>query len=165
MQRYAVVADNESKVRFALRTLLVQRARIDVVGEAECAEELLALVDAACPDLVLLPWRLQGMDTCELLPRLKEACPDLHVIVLSARPEVRQDALASGADAFVSKMDQPEKLLEALDLVQQAPAPEPAQDGGAVAEHRRLLVLAGVAAGLPQPGVPIAEMAASGSVE
>jgi DNA-binding NarL/FixJ family response regulator len=165
MQTYAVVADNESKVRFALRTLLVQRARIDVVGEADCAEELLALVEAACPDLVLLHWRLQGMAAFELLPRLKEMCPDLHVIVLSARPEARQDALASGADAFVSKMDQPDKLLEALGLVQQAPAPEPAQDGGVVAEDRCPPVPAGVAPRPPQPGVPIAVTGASSAVE
>jgi DNA-binding NarL/FixJ family response regulator len=155
MQKYAVVADNESKVRFALRALLVQRAQMDVVGEVECAEELLALVEEACPDLVLLHWRLQGMAACELIPRLKEICPGLHVIVLSARPEARQDALASGADGFVSKMDQPEKLLAALSLVQRATAPEPAQNGSVVAEDRRPSV----------PAVPIAEMAASGAVE
>jgi DNA-binding NarL/FixJ family response regulator len=149
MKKCAVVADNESKVRFALRTLLVQRAQMDIVGEATCAEELLALVEGACPDLVLLHWRLQGMVACELLPRLKEICPDLRVIVLSARSEAQQEALASGADGFVSKMDHPEKLLAALGSVQQAPAPEPAQDGGVVAEDRRPPALAGGAPSRP----------------
>ena len=152
MQRCAVVADNESKVRFALRTLLVQRAQMDIVGEATCAEELLALIEADCPDLVLLHWRLQGMPACELLPKLKEIRPGLHVIVLSARPEARQEALASGADGFVSKMDHPEKLLAALGLVQKAPGPDRAQDCGEGAQYRRPPVPAGVAPRPPQPG-------------
>jgi DNA-binding NarL/FixJ family response regulator len=120
---------------------------MDVVGEATCAEDLLALIEADCPDLVLLHWTLQGMPACELIPRLKETCPGLHVIVLSARPEARHAALAWGADGFVSKMDHPEKLLAALGSVQQAPAPEPAVDGGVVAEERHPTVVAGAAAG------------------
>jgi two-component system response regulator AlgR len=165
MHRCAVVADNESKVRFALRTLLVQRAQMDIVGEAACAEELLALIEADCPDLLLLHWRLQGMPACELLPRLKEICPDLHVIVLSARPEARQDALASGADGFVSKMDHPEKLLAALDRVLKAPAQVSAEGGSEGAEHRRPSVPAGIALRPPQQGMPIADMSVSGAVE
>ncbi len=153
MRSCAVVADNESKVRFALRTLLVQRAQIDVLGEATCAGELLALVERTRPDLVLLHWRLQGMAAGELLRRLKEICPELHVIVLSARPEARQAALASGADSFVSKMDQPEKLLAALSLAKRRPIPEPSQDGGDVAAGRYPPVTSGVAPIALLPGV------------
>ena len=77
------------------------------------------------------------MPASELLPRLKQTCPGLHVIVLSARSEAKQDALASGADAFVSKMDHPERLLAAMGSAKRTPAPEPAQNGGVVAEYRR----------------------------
>jgi DNA-binding NarL/FixJ family response regulator len=38
----------------------------------------------------------------------------IYVIALSSRPEVRDSALAAGADAFVSKIDSPERLLEAI---------------------------------------------------
>jgi DNA-binding NarL/FixJ family response regulator len=76
------------------------------------------------------------MASSELLARLKRICPDLYVIVLSARPEDRQDALACGADGFVSKMDQPDKLLAALDLVQKRPRPEPVQEAATLAEGR-----------------------------
>jgi DNA-binding NarL/FixJ family response regulator len=131
-----VVADNESKVRFALRTLLVQRAQMKVVGEAESADELLTVVEAARPDLVVLDWRLQGMAVNDLLPSLKAACPDLHVIVLSARREARPEALAAGADAFVNKMDQPEKLLAELRSVRSAYADKPTHPDGAMVEER-----------------------------
>jgi DNA-binding NarL/FixJ family response regulator len=109
-----LVADHQLKVRFALRTLLSRRLGLQVVGEAGTAEQLLAQVEMACPDLVLLHWRL-----CErapgLLPALRQACPELRVIVLSVRLEARSEALAAGADAFVCKMDPPDKLLAAID--------------------------------------------------
>jgi DNA-binding NarL/FixJ family response regulator len=40
--------------------------------------------------------------------------------VLSGRPEIRSEALAVGADAFVSKADPPDKLLRAIASVNQS---------------------------------------------
>ncbi len=111
-----VVADSQSKVRFALCTLLKRRPGLEVVGEAVTAEELLAQVEAIRPDLVLLHWRLQE-GGAELLRVLKEVCPGLRVVVLSAQPEMGSEALCAGADAFVCKMDPPEKLLAAIEGV------------------------------------------------
>jgi DNA-binding NarL/FixJ family response regulator len=45
---------------------------------------------------------------------LREAYPGLAVIVLSGHPEVEEAAVAAGADAFVSKADPPEVLLDAI---------------------------------------------------
>ncbi len=108
-----VVADHQSKVRFALRTLLSRQAGVTVVGEAATAEELLARVAATRPDMVLLHWRLQESSR-DLVPALRRLCPGLRVIVLSARSEASQEALGAGAEAFVCKMDPPDKLLAAI---------------------------------------------------
>lgn len=112
-----MVADHQSKVRFALRTLLARQPGLEVVGEADTVEELLAGVGATQPDLLLLHWRL-GDEMSEVLSTLKRICPGLHVIVLSVRQEACHDALAAGAEAFVCKMDPPDKLLAAIEGVQ-----------------------------------------------
>jgi DNA-binding NarL/FixJ family response regulator len=111
-----MVADRQAKVRFALRTLLRRQKGLEIVGEAETGEELLARVEAMCPDLVLLHWRLSGGGQ-GLVPALRRIRPGLRVIVLSARPEACGEAMLAGADAFVSKMDNPDKLLAAIDAV------------------------------------------------
>jgi DNA-binding NarL/FixJ family response regulator len=111
-----MVADDQSKVRFALRTLLVRQPGLEVVGEADTVEELLAGVGATQPDLLLLHWRL-GDEMSEVLSTLKRVCPGLHVIALSVRQEAYHDALAAGAEAFVCKMDPPDKLLAAIEGV------------------------------------------------
>ena len=109
-----LLADDQAKVRSALRLLLEQEPDVDIVAEAVEADDLLIQVKENCPDLVLLDWGLPGPPSKALLPALHALCPHLKVVVLSGRPEARQAALDAGADAFVSKIDPPERLLVAL---------------------------------------------------
>lgn len=109
-----LLADDQAKVRSALRLLLEQEPDLNVLGEAVDAQGLLDWVRAACPDVVLLDWELPGLKANSLLPILRQLCPHLKVIALSGRPEARGAALAAGADAFVSKGDLPERLLAAV---------------------------------------------------
>ena len=110
-----LLADDQTKVRSALRLLLEQEPGLSVVGEAAEAEDLLAQVGTECPDLVLLDWELPDQGGAATLAGLRAARPGLMVIALSGQPEARQAALAAGADAFVSKGDPPERLLAAVD--------------------------------------------------
>lgn len=112
-----LLADDQPKVRLGLRLLLEQEEWTSVVGEAAEAESLLAQVEATQPDLILLDWSLQGSGRPDLLPALRDCCPGLAVVVLSGQPDAEQEALDAGADAFVSKADPPELLLEAIRTV------------------------------------------------
>jgi two-component system NarL family response regulator len=109
-----LLADGESNVRYGLRVLLEERSEFEVVGEAADAEDLLAQIEASCPDLVLLSWELPGLAGADLLPALRSVCDDLYVIVLSGRPEARQAILDARANAFISKVESPEQLLAAI---------------------------------------------------
>jgi DNA-binding NarL/FixJ family response regulator len=108
-----LLADDQPKVRSALRLLLEHEPEIDVVGEAVDATGLLDWARVANPDLVLLDWELPGFEQA-LLGELRELCPTVNVIALSGQPEARQAALSAGADGFVSKGDPAEHLLAAI---------------------------------------------------
>jgi DNA-binding NarL/FixJ family response regulator len=110
---HILLADDQAEVRSALRLLLEQEPGIAVVGEAAEAAAVLAQAAASRPDLVFLDWELPGLQATELLHVLRSR-PRMIVIALSGRPEARQAALDAGVDAFVSKGDPPERLLEAL---------------------------------------------------
>jgi DNA-binding NarL/FixJ family response regulator len=109
-----LLADSQVKVRFALRVLLERQPGVEVIGEAASAEELLARAAALCPDLVLLDWTVAGAVAPRIVRALRRDCPDVEVIALSGRPEMRGAALAAGVDAFVSKGNPPEHLLAAI---------------------------------------------------
>ena len=126
-----VVADCQTRVRFALRTLLKRQNGLEVVGEAATAAELLDQVKLTQPDLVLLHWRLQ--ETAPgLMRRLQSLCPGLRVIALSARCETRSEALRAGAEAFIWKTEQPERLLAAIAAGGPAGEPESCAGPGVV---------------------------------
>lgn len=110
-----LLAEDQPQVRFALRVLLERRPGVQVAGEAATADELLAQTRRVCPDLILLAWGLPGQEPADLITAVRGHCPQAAVIALSGRPEARNAALASGADAFVSKADPPECLLAAVD--------------------------------------------------
>jgi DNA-binding NarL/FixJ family response regulator len=109
-----LLADNQPKVRFALRTLLDRLPDLEVIGEAWDAAELLSLASAVVPDLLLMAWSLPGEAPVDLLSALRRRHPRLPVIVLSGRPEARSVALRAGASAFVYQCDPPETLLAAI---------------------------------------------------
>lgn len=113
---HILLADDEVRVRSALQMLLKEEPGMKVVAEVAEAKALLAQIRATQPDLVLLDWGLPGLGAVGSLPALRLVCPHLAVIVTSGRPEAGREALAAGADAFVSKVDPPEHLLAALNI-------------------------------------------------
>jgi DNA-binding NarL/FixJ family response regulator len=109
-----LLADERSSVRFALRTLLERKPGMQIVGEVASLEALLGRLRAACPDLIVCDWDLLDLVAAHRLAALRSVCPNVAVIVLSGRPEVRQAALTAGADAFVCKTDPPGELLAVI---------------------------------------------------
>jgi len=112
-----LLADDQAKVRSALRLLLEQEPELSVVGEVAEADGLLAQARTARPNVVLLDWELPGFRAAESLYALQSLDSHLKVIALSGHLEAREEALAAGADAFVSKGEPPERLLIALRTV------------------------------------------------
>ncbi|MCP4543417.1 MAG: response regulator transcription factor [Chloroflexi bacterium] len=109
-----LIADDEPRVRSALRLLLRQHPSMAVAGEADNVESALELTSRHRPDLVLLDWELSGRNGTSALKRLRAVRQGIVVIALSGRPEARRAALDAGVDAFVSKGDPPEQLLSML---------------------------------------------------
>jgi DNA-binding NarL/FixJ family response regulator len=108
-----LVADNDARVRRALRTLLGQEPGQIVIRESLDVASLGTAVDDFQPDVILLDWELPGRPAAALLFGSQKFAHQPKVIVIARRPEDRQLALAAGAAAFVSKSDSPERLLAA----------------------------------------------------
>jgi DNA-binding NarL/FixJ family response regulator len=113
-----LLADDDAEVRQALRLLCEQAFDLIIIGEVQRVEELPPLVATLRPDIVLLDWELPGAPavSADLLTHIHALHP-AKVIILGGRPEARQDALTSGADAFIYKGDSPDKLLALLHSV------------------------------------------------
>ena len=109
-----ILADDDLNVRSALKLLLENEAGLDVVGEAENAQDLIRQAEVCCPEIILLDWELPTLRVEEDVQELKDCNPHLRLVAMSGRPESRQSALRSGADAFICKGDSPEHLLSVI---------------------------------------------------
>ena len=110
-----LVADDESKVRSALKFILHQVPNVVIIDEAEDFRQLVAMVRQDKPDLVLLDWELPGLTVQEpIIEILRSICADIKIIILSGDIHARKDALEAGANSFICKSDPPEKLLESI---------------------------------------------------
>ena len=112
---HILIADHHPQALWALKTMLLEKPAFDLIGEASDAEALLALAVADSPDLALIDWELPGRPVEELITELHSCTPKPIVVVMGSQPEYGRMLLKAGADAFVSKGDQPDWLLETLE--------------------------------------------------
>jgi DNA-binding NarL/FixJ family response regulator len=112
-----VVADDQARARQGMKALLATWPEVDECREAANGKQAIALIEESLPDVVLIDARMPEMDGLEATRLIKASWPQVKVIVLSMYSDCSADALAAGADAFVSKGDLPEKLLAMLAAV------------------------------------------------
>jgi NarL family two-component system response regulator LiaR len=100
-----LIVEDHAVVRQSLRFVLDQEPDIEVVGEAATAAVALSLAAAARPDVVLLDLFLPDEDGTAVLRRLREAYPDLAVVVLTSAPDDAHliAALHAGAASYLEK--------------------------------------------------------------
>lgn len=104
MIRTLLVDDNTSH-RELLATLLDLEADFQVVGEAADGVEAVEAAERLRPDLVVSDIQMPRLDGLAALPRLREAAPDVKVVLMSSLPpsEIAARAEAAGADLYLDK--------------------------------------------------------------
>ena len=110
------IADDHPIVRQGLRRIVEEDAGMVISGEAAAAAALLAGLETAATDLVLLDVSMPGGLFIETLKELRTRHPTIRVLALSVHPEdewaVR--ALRAGASGYLTKDHSPDQLLEAI---------------------------------------------------
>jgi DNA-binding NarL/FixJ family response regulator len=156
-----LIADDHPLMLQGLRRTLESSEDIDVVGEARCGTELLALIERRRPGLVLLDLHMPGLDGLACLAQIREHWPEIKVVMLSACDErtTIDAALHGGASAYivksVSPVDIPSVLRQAATgAVYHAPsraatgAANARPDEAPLLTERETTILAAVADGL-----------------
>jgi DNA-binding NarL/FixJ family response regulator len=105
--RVALVEDNEV-FREALELLLGLRSDLEVVASVEDGTKVIELCREHSPDVIVMDYRLPALDGVQATRALREACPEIAVVCLTASANLREiDALyAAGVVACLTK-DQP----------------------------------------------------------
>ena len=111
-----LIVDDTERVRQDLRTFLTLTGNIEIVGEASNGSEAIRLVDALCPQVILMDLEMPIMDGYEATHQIKVRQPSCRVITLTIHAgEIEQQrAFQAGADDFIVKGVPLETLLQAI---------------------------------------------------
>ncbi len=113
--RIVVIEDNDV-FRDALELLLALTGEIEVVGSAGHGADAVDICRELAPDVVLVDYRLPGLDGVEVTRAVHRDCPDVAVVALTAAAGDRevQAMLDAGAVACVRKHEPLEAIRESV---------------------------------------------------
>jgi NarL family two-component system response regulator LiaR len=138
-----LIVDDHAVVREGLRTFLGMLSDIEIAGEATDGAAGVEAVAKRHPDVVLMDLLMPGMDGVEATRRIREAHPDVKVIVLTSFAEEDKvfPALRAGASGYLLKDVKPAELAETIRAV--------ARGESRLAPDVTKKVLSGIVAGAP----------------
>jgi len=116
-----IIADDNQMARKGLSALLNSFSRrqergikVEIVGEAENGEEAVTLAQELIPDLVFMDIKMPFMDGLEATKIIKDKLRNTKVVVLTMHGDQRKTAIQCGADDFIEKGSDPQKIKKIL---------------------------------------------------
>jgi two-component system, NarL family, invasion response regulator UvrY len=111
-----LIADDHPIFRAGLKETLLRDSDVELVGEADNGQKVLALARRQRWDLVLLDITMPKKGGLEVLNELRREFPKLPILILSAHPEdqLALRLLKVGAAGYLTKDKAPEVLLSAI---------------------------------------------------
>lgn len=114
-----LIAEDHTVLAQALGTMLSFDAAFDVVGTVPSGDEAIAEVRALSPDVVLMDYKLKGLNGIEATREIVRLAPRTKVLVLSMfdNQETVIGAVAAGAAGFLPKNVDREELVRAIHAI------------------------------------------------
>ena len=118
-KRRIVIVDDHTLFREGLRTILETEEDIEVVADAESAEDIVELVWQTRPDVLLLDIRMPQGSGLDAVPAVLKISPNTHVLVLTACDEKEEHvrAFRLGAKGVILKDSARQTLMQAIRTV------------------------------------------------
>jgi DNA-binding NarL/FixJ family response regulator len=108
--------DDHEVVRRGVRELLEVEDDLEVVGEAGTAEEALARIPSALPDVAIIDMRLPDGNGVEVCREVRSRNPEIQCVVLTsfADDEALFDSIMAGAAGYLLKQIKGTDLVDAV---------------------------------------------------
>lgn len=117
MRKRILLVEDQVIVRKGLRMILEQPGQFEIVGEAGTGLEAIAAMEQCQADLILLDIRMPDMNGVEATKIIKQRWPEVKILVLTTfnDEEAAVETLKDGANGFLLKTSEPEKLINAVE--------------------------------------------------
>lgn len=116
-----MIVDDHPVFRQGLKNVLAAHEDLHIVAEAADGQEAIERAQKLLPDVVVMDINLPTLNGLQATRRLKNSCPEVNVIMLTAYDDEEQvyHAIRAGASAFHAKDVSPERLVDVIRHVRQ----------------------------------------------
>jgi DNA-binding NarL/FixJ family response regulator len=114
-----LIAEDHETVREGLKLILLSQPDIEVVADVGDGRQALDLAQQLLPDVILMDISMPRLNGLKATAKLKECCPQVHVIALTRHKDdgYLKQVLRAGASGYVLKQSPPEELVHAIRAV------------------------------------------------
>lgn len=116
-----LIADDEMVARKRMTRLLGSVPDVELVGECASGDEVLAALEEADADVIVLDIQMPGLSGLETKALLADDAP--YVIFATAHPEHAVEAFDVGADDYILKPIEAQRLAKALERARKTLSP------------------------------------------
>ena len=109
-----LITDDRLASRKGLRALMLTQPDIQVIGEASNGERAIQFIKENKPDVVIMDAFMPGMNGLEATRIIKKRWRGIRVVILTLHDDIREEAIAAGADAFLVKGCPPDHLIQEI---------------------------------------------------
>ncbi|BBE31297.1 chemotaxis protein CheY [Tepiditoga spiralis] len=120
MGKSILITDDAAFMRMILKDI-VTKGGYEVVGEASNGQESVEKYKELSPDFVTMDITMPVMDGIQAIKEIKSVDPNAKIIVCSAMGQQAMviEAIQAGAKDFIVKPFQPNRVIEALQKIEQ----------------------------------------------
>lgn len=113
-----LIADDQKDVRYALMVLLEHNADSYETDVADSIDELIRKTQKEKFDILFLDWELTSNMGASTIKHLRRASPNMRIIAMSVNPDAEAAAISNGADMFISKGENSDRLFDAIHKIE-----------------------------------------------
>ena len=119
-----MLVEDHILTRMGLKVALEKHPDIEIIAETANGKEAIEFANNKKPDLIIMDIGLVDLDGIEATKKIKEANPNIKVIMLTSHEAEREiiASLSSGADGYCLKDTSPEQLYTAIQSVNEGNA-------------------------------------------
>ncbi len=116
---HILIVDDQVITRSGLRTLLASIAGLEDVGGAEKGREAIEMATALQPEVILMDWKMPGVDGIEATRSIHRTHPHIAILMLTEydADKIVFPAIRAGASGYLLKDADLDDLLGAIRIV------------------------------------------------
>jgi DNA-binding NarL/FixJ family response regulator len=111
-----IIADDQRVYRDGLKVVISDDDHLEVIAEADNGEDLMNILQAMTPDIILMDLHMPIMNGMEATKQVREKYPGIKILVVTMYGDdiFSNHLMENGANGYLLKNAEPEEIIRSI---------------------------------------------------